>query len=136
MLGKGCIRNVMRKFFQAVAIMGLVVGVLIFYLFSRPSWELSASNSNDGVVVEIYLTGQSIPTYTTLLRDRRVTSEVSRVNRVDLPLNIGSTIFHDETLRPGRWTVKIAGEKLDIMPRALVLKDGTEIMPSRESDGS
>jgi len=121
----------MRKFFQAVVIMGLVVGVLTFYLFSRPSWELSASNSSEGVVVDIYLTDQPVPTYTTLLRDRRITSEVSRVNRVDLPVDIGSTIFHDETLRPGRWTVEIAGEKLDIMPRALVLKDGTEIMPGR-----
>ena len=126
----------MRKFFQAVVIVALVVGALTFYLYSRPSWELSASNFDEGVVVEIYLTDEPVPTYTTLLLDREITSEVSRISRVDLPLDIGSTIFHDETLRPGRWTIDIAGEKIDIMERALILEDGTEIKPSRERDGS
>ncbi len=108
----------------------LSVAAMFAWLASRPAWQLSARNSPDGVILEVYKANQNKPTYSTLLEGRTIDRDIDRVARQDLPPEVGTTTFHDETLRPGRWTLVLDGTEVDIMERALILDGETEIMPS------
>lgn len=118
------------------ACVGLLLGVLItmaaivvlFWIWqeSQPEWCLSARNSVDGVVVEVFKGSQELPTHSTILKGRAIPRDVERLVQEELPVEIGKTIFSDETLRPGRWTLVLGGVKLDIMERAMVVEDAEQ----------
>ncbi|OHB70432.1 MAG: hypothetical protein A2V70_12715 [Planctomycetes bacterium RBG_13_63_9] len=106
----------------------LVIGT-VQWMSSGPAWLLSARNSADGVIIEIYKEHDSEPTYSTLLEGRSIARDIQRVVRQDLPADVGATTFFDETIPPGRWTLVLGGAELDIMERALILDGGNEIRP-------
>jgi hypothetical protein len=112
------------------ALIVVPVFAMITWLSSRPAWCLSARNSADGVVVEVYKEDLDESTYSTLLKGRTIPRDIERLARQQLPPEVGTTTFFDETIRPGRWTLVLGGAKLDIMERALILDDGTEILPT------
>jgi hypothetical protein len=126
-----------RQHVTVIALVGVLISLptigILFgirqWLSSRPAWLLSARNSVDGVVVEVYKENESDPTYSTLLKGCSIARDIQRTARQDLPADIGTTAFFDDTIRPGRWEIVLAGVKLDIMERALILEDGTEILP-------
>lgn len=95
----------------------LIVAALSFLIIclQRPSWELSAQNSPDGFKIEVYLSDRKQAVYTSLIPGKSIPSEFHRLQRDALPQEIASTTFFDDTLRPGRWTIQIAGHTLDIM---------------------
>lgn len=105
-----------------------VVGMMV-WLSSRPSWEISARNSPQGIILDVYKSNATQPTYTTVLKGQRIHAEVERVGRLDLPVELAKTTFVDETLRPGRWTLVLNGTEIDIMERALIVNGSTEIAP-------
>ncbi|MGA0199517.1 MAG: hypothetical protein ACO3NK_10440 [Prochlorotrichaceae cyanobacterium] len=96
---------------------------------SRPLWQLSARNSPQGVILDVYKSNATQPTYTTVLKGQTINTEVERVSRTELPEKLGKTTFYDETLRPGRWTVVLNKTEIDIMERALIVDRSTEISP-------
>lgn len=102
----------------------------IMWNLSGPVWCLSARNSADGIMVQVYKGEQATPTYTTLLKGHTIPRDIGRLTCRQVPADVGSTTFVDETVRPGRWTLILGGIKLDIMERAMVLADGTEVPPS------
>lgn len=113
----------------AVFVVPLVAGIL--WLGSRPSWLFSASNSPEGVVVQVYRGEATEPTYTALLNAKTIPSDIDRVRLSNLPADIGTTTFADETVRPGRWTLRLADTELDIMERAMIIDGKREIAPKR-----
>ncbi len=112
-----------------VIIILIPIAAIVAWFWSRPSWQISARNSPQGLVVEVYRSNASQPTYTTVLAGQSVKTEVERVSRTELPLELGQTVFHDETLRPGRWIIMLHDTEIDIMERALIVDDTTEIAP-------
>ena len=48
---------------------------------------------------------------------------------MELPEELGQTTFHDETLRPGRWTVVLQETEIDIIESVLIVDGITEIAP-------
>ena len=102
---------------------------MIAWMSSRPSWQISASTSPQGVVIEVYKSNATRPTYTTVLTGHTINTEVERASRLQLPEELGTTTFYDETIRPGRWTVVLNKIEIDIMERALIVERGTEIAP-------
>ena len=113
-----------------IAVLVLPVVAVFNWLSSRPPWCLSARNSADGVIVEVYRGRHGEPTYSTLLKGRTILSDIEQLTRQQLPAEIGTTTFSDETIRPGRWTLVLGGAKLDIMERAMILDDGSELLPN------
>ena len=110
-----------------VAIVLFVVLAVIFaWMWSRPSWQLSAHNSPQGVIIEIYKSNAAQPTYSTVLTGQTIDTEVDRASRMELPLEVGRTTFYDETLRPGRWKVVVNETEIDIMERALIVNGTAE----------
>ena len=105
-----------------------VIGV-VAWMSARPSWQVSARNSPQGVVVDVYKSNAARPTYTTVLAGQRISTEVERATQMNLPPELGTTIFYDDTLRPGRWTVVVNKTELDIMERAMTVDRGTELKP-------
>ncbi len=108
------------------------LGFTVKVLFFNPSWQLSVRNSADGVVVEIYKSDEAIPTYSTVLANRKVAREVQRCLREDLPADVGQTTFYDITIRPGRWTVMVDGAKLDIMECGLFDENDNLLAPAKD----
>jgi hypothetical protein len=121
-----------KRAIVVAAAFGVMAGAVIamrVWLASRPAWYLSAHNVGNGVVIEVYKGHQAKPTYSTLLKRCSIPHDIDRLPQQQLPSAVGTTLFSDETIRPGRWTVVVAGEKLDIMERAMILGDGTEVPP-------
>jgi hypothetical protein len=113
----------------ALVIIATPIVAMFAWMSSRPSWQISARNSPQGVVIDVYKSNASQPTFTTVLTGQTINTEVERMARLELPNAIGETIFHDETLRPGRWTVVLNKTELDIMESALIVDRKTEIAP-------
>lgn len=120
----------MRQHTTIIAvIIAIPIVVMIAWMSSRPSWQISARNSPQGVIVEVYKSDATRPMYRTVLTGQTIDADVERVSRMELPPELGQTTFHDETLRPGRWTVVVNETEIDIMERAIVLDGATEIAP-------
>src|SRR5687768_4548666 len=83
------------------------------WLDSRPNWVLTAKNTPAGLVVEVHQSDSPTPTYVAVLKGQRVPREFSRIGRKELNPALGTTTFFDETLKPGRWTVRLDGTKID-----------------------
>jgi hypothetical protein len=113
----------------ALVIIALPLAAMIAWMLSRPSWQMSAHNSAQGVVVAVYKSNAAQPTYTTVLTGKSIGTECDRVSRMELPATVGHTTFFDETIRPGRWTVVLDQTQLDIMERALMVDGAAEIAP-------
>ena len=111
-------------------IIAVPIIVTVAWRWSQPAWQISARNSPQGVVIEVYKSNAADPTYTTVLAGQTIITEVTRVNRRELPAELGCTTFHDETIGPGRWTVVVNNTEIDIMERALVVNGGTEVAPN------
>lgn len=122
----------MRKIALIVVALVIIATPIVFmitWMSSGPSWQISARNSPQGVVLEVYKSNATQPTYTTLLTGQTINIEVERVARLELPEQFGETTFHDESFRPGRWTVVLNKTEIDIMERALIVDRSTEIAP-------
>lgn len=115
----------------AILIIAAPIIVMVAWIRSRPSWQMSARNSPQGVIVEVYKSDATKPTYTTVLAGTSINTEIERANWLELPAELGRTTFHDETLRPGRWTVVVKDTELDILERALIVNGAAEIAPQK-----
>lgn len=113
----------------AIVVMAIPIVATMVWLSSRPTWQISAYNSPQGIVIEVYKSNAAQPTYTTVLPGRTINTDIERASRMNLPEELGQTTFHDETLRPGRWTVVIQETEIDIMERALIVDRATEVAP-------
>lgn len=113
----------------------IVIGIaaLIAWGSSRPSWQISARNSAQGVIVEVYKSNAERPTYRTVLAGQTTDAEVDRATRIELPAELGQTTFYDDTLRPGRWRVMLQGTEIDIMEHLLIVDGASEIRPEDSS---
>lgn len=122
----------MRRFtpiIVAVVVVAITIVATIAWMSSRPTWQISAHHSPQGLIIEVYKSNAAQPTYSTVLPGKTINTDIERASRMDLPEDLGRTTFHDETLRPGRWTVVIQETEIDIMERALIVDRTTEIAP-------
>ncbi len=78
-----------------------VAAIVVWYQSSHAPWQLTAINTPNGVEIEFYEGLNDEPSYKTLLQGRSIVRDVQRVSRLELPAEIGTTTFYDETLRPG-----------------------------------
>jgi hypothetical protein len=102
-------------------------------VFHGPRWQISATNVDAGLQIDVFKEGEDSPTFTTLLPSRRVEQNIHRKTIDELPKEVGQTTFTDETVKPGRWTLVIDGVELDIMERALIIDRETELSPANDS---
>ncbi len=127
----------MRKVSLILIVLILIaipIAAMLAWMSSRPSWQLTARNSPQGVIIEIYKSDANQPKYRTVLTGQTIDTEVDRVARSELPSQLGRTTFHDETLSPGRWTVVINDTEIDIMERALIVDGASEITPQDQTE--
>jgi hypothetical protein len=103
-------------------------------VFNGPRWQISATNADAGLQIDVFKEGEDSPTFTTLLPSRRVEHNIARKTIDELPKEVGQTTFTDETVKPGRWTLVIDSVELDIMERALIIDGETELGPANDSD--
>ena len=113
----------------ALVVMAIPIVASIVWMSSRPTWQISAYNSPQGIIIEVYKSNAAQPTYTTVLPGKTIKTDIERASRMDLPEELGQTTFHDETLRPGRWTIVIEETEIDIMERALIVDRVSEVAP-------
>lgn len=98
---------------------------------SQPYWEITLRNSPGGAKIEVFKSNASRSTYDLTLAELTFAEDVHRIRRPELPAEVGVTTFHDETIRPGRWTFVVGGREIDVMERALIIDRTTEIQPKR-----
>lgn len=101
------------------------------WMRSRPYWEITLRNSPNGAEIEIFKSNASRSTYHLTLAGVTVAGDIHRIRRPELPAEVGMTTFHDETIRPGRWTFVVGGREIDVMERALIIDRTTEKQPKR-----
>lgn len=120
----------MYKIVVMLAVLAGVFLVVVAWQAMQPAWYLSATNGEEGVLIEVHRGEDEQPTYSTILEDHHLPRNIHRTTVADFPKDIGTTGFADETIRPGRWIVHIDGVKLDIMESGLIIDDKTTIKPS------
>jgi hypothetical protein len=104
------------------------------WLRSRPSWVLSAENSPAGLIVEVHQSDAQVPTYVAVLKGKTMAREFSRLKREELSPADATTLFYDETVKPGRWTLNLDRTKVDIMPSRLIIDDNGELRPGQRTE--
>lgn len=114
-----------------LVMIALTVAGMRAWLDSRPNWVLTAKNTSAGLVLEVHESAAPTPTYVVVLQGQRVPREFSRVGRQELDPAAANTVFFDETLKPGRWTLRLDRTKIDIMEARLVINDRTELKPGQ-----
>lgn len=116
----------------AALVVVLLIGItsMMFWLNAQPRWELSATNADRGLRIEVFKQDNPTPTYVTVLDGHRVSRNLDRVTIDELPPDIGETTFADETLKPGRWTLILDGVEMDIQPARLIIDHETELAPA------
>lgn len=127
-------RTALRSPF-ATACVVLLIGVppvaFVGWMRSRPYWEITSRNSPNGAEIEVFKSNASRSTYHLTLAGLTFAGDVHRIRRPELPAEVGLTTFHDETIRPGRWTFVVGGREIDVMERALIIDRTTAIQPKR-----
>lgn len=114
-----------------VLLIGIPTLAIVGWMRSQPYWEITLRNSPGGVKIQVFESNASRSTYDLTLAGVTVAGDVHRIRRPELPAEVGMTTFHDETIRPGRWTFVVGGREVDVMERALILDRITEIQPQR-----
>ena len=104
---------------------------LVLWLRTGPVWEISTRNSRAGLIIEIHKSTDSEPHFRTILNSTSVAQESDRLSRREFPTDTGTTMSYDETTLPGRWTLVVAGCKVDIMENALIINGERQIAPLR-----
>ena len=115
-----------------VLVIGVVVGV--FWLRSGPSWRLSVATKGAESTVTVTTTASEDPVYSVVIKGWRTRRPIIHVSRTHAATDkaIGvETLFSDETVPPGRWTLKVDGVKFDIMPARLIVNDSFECAPGK-----
>ena len=126
----------MRRWINALIIAFVFVSVSAFfvwifvYIRSRPNWQLSAKNTPIGVKVTVTLTDSPTPVYTILIAHGSVRHPFTNRKRTEINSPDVQTVFHDQTVPPGRWTLNLNGTKLDIMEARIIVNDEIEGGPS------
>ena len=123
------LRKIAAVVIIAIGAIAIPMTAMFAWLSSRPSWQLSARNSTQGVVVEVFRSNAAKPTYTVVLSGQEIDTDVERVTRMELPVAVGKTRFFDETIRPGRWIVVLNKSEIDIMETVMIVDGVTQIAP-------
>ena len=126
--------TVQPKHVGILLIIILVAGVAFaaLWLISGPTWQISAGTTGGESTITVTTSASQNPVYTVIIEGWRVRHPISHVSRAqaanDEAIGI-ETLSWDETMPPGRWTLKVDGVKLDIMPARLVVNDSLECAP-------
>ena len=115
-----------------IALFGLVMlGSMTLYLSSRPRWQLTVSNSANGLTVTIGTTASPTPVYTVLINGSSIQTPITTADRENLDSSEVTTLHYDATAPPGRWTVDVKGTKLDILEHKIIINDQIQGVPAQ-----
>jgi hypothetical protein len=109
-----------------VSLLFLLLGVVGFWLHSRPQWQLTTANTATGVMVTLTNTDSPAPIYTVHIKGDSIRVPISHLLRTQVRSPDVTTLFYDETVPPGRWTLKVNRTKVDIMPARIIVDDEAE----------
>jgi hypothetical protein len=106
--------------------------VAIVWFRSGPQWQLSIDNTNDATVFTITTTDSTSHVYEVRVNEMSSDNQIHNLTRSACEngkIARIKTLFYDETLKPGRWTVQIDDLKLDIMEARLTVNDKIDCLP-------
>ena len=112
----------------------LATGVIAtgIWLRSRPSWRLSAQRTDKGSIITVTTTASEDPVYRVVIKGWQISQPISRLSRDQVAASSTGeveTLFWDDTVPPGRWTLRVGGVKVDVMEARLVVNDSLECGP-------
>ncbi len=129
-----------RRVILVVASVGVAAAVLLVamlvvvrvWIDSRPHWLLTTANTPMGFAVTITDTSSSSPFYVVRVKGGAIKTPTTR----SLPSEVASpdvtTVFYDATIPPGRWTFRVNGTKVDVMPARIIVNDRIEGAPGSD----
>ncbi|QDT69629.1 hypothetical protein MalM25_25680 [Planctomycetes bacterium MalM25] len=98
----------------------------LLWIALQPAWEVSARNTPDGVAIEFYVEGAVAPAYSALLEGSTIPRDITRLTREEIPAEVATVAFYDDTLKPGLLRLDLAGREVTVMERCLSI-DGEEV---------
>ena len=117
--------------FLVICSLLLVIAVGIWFRLG-PKWQLSLSRENDKTIFTITTTKSPKPIYEVRTKGTLNLIPFTKLTRNEIEMDKSrnvKTLFYDDTLQPGRWTVQIENIKLDIMPAYIVVNEQFECNP-------
>ena len=126
--------NLLKARFPELILIVSVLAALAaaVWLRSGPSWRLSAERTADGSRLTVTTTATVEPVYTVVIKGWSIGQPIGQLSPSDVSNGKAGeveTVFSDETVPPGRWTLKVEDIKLDIMLARLVVNDSLECGP-------
>ena len=115
-----------------VACFAISIIAAIVWFRSGSQWQLSIDNTNGATVFTITTTDSTSHVYEVRVNEMSGANQIHNLTRSACETGKIAgikTLFYDETLKPGRWTVQIDDIKLDIMEARLTVDDEIDCLP-------
>jgi hypothetical protein len=100
-------RKIVFLIVVCVSLLFVLLGAVGFWLHSRPRWQLTTANTATGVMVTVTNTDSPVPIYTVHIRGGSIRQPISNRLRTQVRAPDVMTLFYDETVPPGRWTLEV-----------------------------
>lgn len=99
---------VLLAFFGAALAIALAIN-------SGPSWEVSATNQPDGVLVEAFIGDAVEPNFSVLLEGRSIPRDAVRATPEEFDPEVFESLHRDPTISPGYWAFEIDGVPVGVV---------------------
>lgn len=111
---------------MVLSFLGLVVAptaLTIWYFQTRPAWQLTVTNTDEGV--RVVVTQEYMPehVFTVNIAGASIDQPFEKLTRQEIHSADVRTIFFDDTLRPGRWKVVVAKTAIDFWPACIAVNE-------------
>lgn len=110
------------RFRIGAVFLALILGILLTtavawreFIRRNGHWLVRLENVPAGLRIRAVASNNPAIVHQRILADRRLAREYPHVTRQNLPADLGTTKFYDDTVSPGRWTFTIDGMTVDLM---------------------
>ncbi len=114
-------RALLRCVAIAMAVGLLCVGCVVWYFASRPARLLTATITEQGVLLVLTTEDAAAPVYTITINNASLPEPIQQQKRDEITSPAVEADLYDDTLRPGRWRFVIDGVKIDVMEANLLI---------------
>lgn len=105
-----------------VVVTACVLVVIVREMRRNGHWEVVLENVPDGIRIRAIASHNPSLAHEGVIAGHRLAKTRMVMTRQNLPADVGTTLFFDETRLPGRWTFTVDGTEVDLMESRMEIR--------------